>query len=248
MQIEKSLLKLGFEEKESKIYLTCLQLGPETAFNIAKRSGLKRSTAYFVLNQLTEKGLISVKQNRKNTKYIASNPKKLITQLKHKQKVLDDVFPMLTAIYNYQEDKPNIQVYEGEEGVRQVCLEMLEDLKKVKEVIFFGDVYHAPGLQKVEDIWFQESKKHGYKIRELLNYSERNGEYAKMIKSNKNPSYQIKFIPKDLEITKNNNAIFGNKLAIFSTNENQFVTVIESSSIANAHRSLFELAWNSALE
>ena len=246
MKIEQKLQELGLNEKEAKIYLACLQLGPNTAYNIAERSRLKRSTTYFTLNLLMKQGLVSLKQTKKVTLYSAANPKRLLTQLRHKGRVLDDLLPTLSAVYNYDHDKPNIQVFEGWEGLNLVYLEIMEFLKKGKEVCFYGDISHAPQFQSLVDSWLNETKNRRYKIREIFNQKEKNKDYFNKVRQNKNPNHRIRFLPKKLSLMENDNAVFDNKLAIFSIKSSQFVTVIESQAIANSYRVMFELAWRQA--
>ena len=44
--------------KKAKIYLAALQLGGDKVQEIAVKAGLKRSTAYVILDELKQKGLI----------------------------------------------------------------------------------------------------------------------------------------------------------------------------------------------
>ena len=227
MQIEKQLQEIGFEEKEAKVYLSSLQLGENTAFNIARRCDLKRSTTYFVLNNLVKKGLLSIKQTRKATLFSATNPNKLITQLKYREDVLTNLLPLLSAIYKYPEDKPGIQVYEGSGGLKQIYLEIVEFIKKGKEVLLFGDISHFSELKSLMDIWLNESKNKRYKVRELLNHREKNGDYIKQIGKNKNPNHQIKLVPENFVFMENDNVIYGNKFLQVSLKT--FSNIINSS-------------------
>jgi len=247
MTLEKQLKQIGFHEKEAKVYLACLQLGEDSAYHIAKKCGLKRATVYFTLNLLVERGLVSVWKTKKTTLWRAANPKKLFTQIKRKEETLTEIFPLLQSIYNFDEDRPNIQVFEGQAGVRQIYSEIIDYLGKSKEILCWGDVSHAWNL--LEDItrkYLKESQNRRYKIREILNESEKNKEYIKSIRKNKNPYHKIRFLAEDQIFSGNDNIIFGNKLAIFSTQNKLFATIIESQDIAKSYRILFELAWKSA--
>jgi len=247
MTLEKQLEQLGFHEKEAKVYLACLQLGQNTAYHIAQKCGLKRATVYFTLNLLVERGLVSIWKTKKATLFRAANPKKLFTQIKRKEEALTEIFPLLQSIYNFDEDKPNIQVFEGQAGVRQIYSEIIDYLTKEKEVLCWGDISHAWNI--LEDItrkYLKVSQNRRYKIREILNESEKDKEYAKSIRKNKNPRYLIRFLPETQIFSGNDNVIFGDKLVIFSTQNKLFAIVIESQDIAKSYQILFELAWKSA--
>ena len=50
--IEKTLEQLGLTSKESRVYLTLLELGPTAIRNIAERAGINRGTTYESLKKL----------------------------------------------------------------------------------------------------------------------------------------------------------------------------------------------------
>lgn len=248
MPLEKQLEQIGFHEKEAKVYLGALQLGQDTAYHIAQKCGLKRATVYFTLNLLVERGLVSIWKTKKATLFRAANPKKLFTQIKRKEETLTEIFPLLQSIYNFDEDRPNIQVFEGQAGVRQIYIEMVEYLQKGKEVLFWGDISHIWNiLEDITNKYIKETKNPRYKIREILNESEKNKEYVKSIRKNKNPNHKIRFLKEDQIFSGNDNIVFGNKLAIFSTQNKLFATVIESQDISKSYKILFNLAWQSSV-
>jgi sugar-specific transcriptional regulator TrmB len=247
LSLEKQLQQIGFNEKEAKVYLACLQLGQDTAWHISQKCALKRSTTYFVLSELVERGLISIWKTKKVTLFRAANPKKLFTQIKHKEETLNEIFPLLQSIYNFDEDRPNIQIFEGREGVRQIYAEIVDYLGKGREILCWGDIGHIWDL--LEDVtakYLIQARNRRFKIREILNESEKNKEYVKSIRKNKNPNHKIRFLSEDKLFSGNDNIVFGDKLAIFSTQNKLFATVIESQDIARSYKILFDLAWQNA--
>lgn len=244
--IEGQLQKLGLEEKEAKVYLACLDLKEATAFDISQKSNIKRSTTYFVLENLVQKGLVFVRKTKKATFFGASSPKKLITQHKHKEKILQNLVPTLSLAYNSSNNAPRVQIYEGDEGMRQIYLEIIEHLKKRKEALFFGEISHFDQFQDVLDEWTRNLSRKDFKTRGLMNYSEIDSGYVKKIRQSQNPNHQNRFLPKGSAFLSNDNAIYGQKLAIFFTKKERFAIVIESQEIADSYRALFDLAWKSA--
>lgn len=246
MTLERQLEQIGFNEKEAKVYLASLQLGQDTAYHIAQKCGLKRATVYFTLNLLVERSLVSIWKTKKATLFRAASPKKLFTQIKRKEETLNEIFPLLQSIYNFDEDRPNIQIFEGQEGVRQIYSEIVDYLAKGKEIQCWGDISHVfDYLEDITEKLFRETETRKYKIREILNESEKNKEYVKSIQKNKNPNHKIRFLKEDQVFSGNDNIVFGNKLAIFSTQNKLFATIIESQDIARSYRIIFELAWKS---
>ncbi|MCM3217031.1 helix-turn-helix domain-containing protein [Niallia taxi] len=56
--IVQQLKKLGFNEYEAKSYVALVKLGPATAYQVSKASGIPRARIYDVLNTLVEKGIV----------------------------------------------------------------------------------------------------------------------------------------------------------------------------------------------
>ena len=84
--VEKVLKNLGLNDKEIKIYLACLRLGPSPVRKIAQESGVNRGTAYDILRSLIKLGLVSYYHKDKNQYFIAENPEKLKEALDQKRK------------------------------------------------------------------------------------------------------------------------------------------------------------------
>jgi len=56
--IVQQLKKLGFNEYEAKAYVSLVKLGPVTAYQVSKESGIPRARIYDVLTTLVEKGIV----------------------------------------------------------------------------------------------------------------------------------------------------------------------------------------------
>lgn len=245
MNIEKVLKIIGLKDKEARVYFASLQLGQDTAYNIALKSGLKRPTVYFILERLLEKGFVSVKRTPKAAYFTAISPFKLLLKIDKQKDALEKALPELDQFYRAQSHKPNVQVYEGKEGIELIYYEMAENVRKGKEVIYFGSTAHFLSEYKpFLDIWIKEMKNKSAHARELLVKEELEGyDYLDKIRENNNPNHQIRFFPPGVKFTENDNIIFGNKLAIFSLKKEVFVILIESENITESYRNMFEIAW-----
>lgn len=248
MKKEDILETIGLKDKEAKVYLACLEMGQETAFNIAKRSKVKRSTVYFVLEKLVQKGFASLKQTPKASYYSVISPTKLLLKVESHKDALEKVLPELETIFRNQSHKPKVEIYEGRDGVKLIYREMAENLKTGKEVLYFGSTKHfLEEYQDLLDMWVAATRNKRYHAREILIKKElENSDYLQKIAQNANPNHQIRFFPRGIEFIENDNMIFGSKLAIFSLKKEVFVILIESENIANSYRNLFEMAWRVA--
>ena len=98
--LEKELQQLGLSDKEAKTYLASLELGPVSVQEIAKKSGLKRPTVYFAIEQLIKMGLMSSFEKGKKRYFSAESPERLvslITAQKRKATALEEGAVLLTA-------------------------------------------------------------------------------------------------------------------------------------------------------
>ncbi|MDD4990554.1 MAG: helix-turn-helix domain-containing protein [Candidatus Pacebacteria bacterium] len=118
--IEKLLTKFGLNEKEIKVYLTCLETGTAYAGHITKKSGLNRSTCYVILEQLIKKGLVSKSGNEKKFQFSAEKPERLLSLIKERQaqdaileKELANLLPELQSSFNRNKDFPKIKFLKG---------------------------------------------------------------------------------------------------------------------------------------
>lgn len=246
MEIEKILITLGLTEKEAQIYLVLLQVGQDSVFNIAKKSELKRPTVYLILDSLLQKGLASILKTPKAILYSATSPKKLEYQVEEQKNNLEKILPTLETIYNLEPNKPKIQIFQGANGLKTIITEIIETLKPNQEIICYGNIdylYHPGSVYKeIADLWISKSTNKLYKIREIINTSEHSKIYSTNISKMKNQNHQIRFAPNNLNF-ECDNVIYGNKLAIFSTQKDLFVVVIESEPIVNSYRQVFEALW-----
>ena len=69
---EKALLACGLNKKEAKLYLASLELGPATVNKLAKKSRLKRTTIYSLIDSLGARGIIK-EVRRRGKKYFFTN-------------------------------------------------------------------------------------------------------------------------------------------------------------------------------
>ena len=246
--MEQLLKEIGFSEKQAKVYLACLVLGKDTVFNIAKKAELKRPTVYLILEDLVEKGLIGIEKTPRVTFYTASNPKKLLTDLKNKERELEENLMDLESIYNVHSKRPRIQTYEGIKSIESLYDEITDYANlKAKEILSFGTLAYLGTVHKESyKYWLKNIKSKRCHIREILNHDEYNEQYLQTIKKFDNPNHKIKFVPEDFKLFKNDNLIYGNKVALFSSYKDYFVIVIESENMVETFKAFFELAWKSS--
>lgn len=238
----KTLEKLGLTEKEAKVYLANLELGPAKIQDIAKKSKIKRTTVYVIIDSLMQKGLISFYQSRKTKKFVAEEPYKLSLLLKEKQDTLKQTMPQFEALIKKGKvERPEVRFYQGKDG----CLTILEEtLEKANgEILYLGSI---------DDIYKIITKDYDYahyiparlakkiKFKALLFQDE---EALKLKTTEKRHLREIKFLPKGY-FFPSSMFIFQDKIALISSEKELVGIVIKSPDLAKMEEQKFELLWD----
>ena len=120
MNLSNVLKTYGLNEKQAKIYLTCLELGSSSVQKISKKAELARSSCYEILESLKKQGLISEFKKKTIRYFSAEDPKKIITQAQEKVILLEKALPQFNAIYKKTGDQPTVRFYKGKEGMKLI--------------------------------------------------------------------------------------------------------------------------------
>lgn len=249
MIAERHLIKLGLSEKEAKLYIAALQLGSGSVQEIAKKADVKRPTAYVVLDQLVQKGLVSKKPSGGGHDYIAESPEKLETLVDQQKFALSNALPLLKDIYKEEQARPHVKIYEGLEGMKKVYFDTV--WKSKTPVYFFSSIRRIN--QKFPELlgqWLTDNKDPDFQkdIKELVNPDREDLEYAiKTLEVGHGDSARV--VPKDFPrvFTGTDNAIFDDKVMFQSLEGKLFTTLIQNKTLAESMRTLFLLAWDAAV-
>lgn len=240
----------GLNPDQSKVYMSCMELGPSTVTEIAKHAQTKRPTTYLILDSLIILGLVSIRKMGERKKlYSAEHPKRLQQILQLKLKQTQDILPQLEAIYYKPKQKPTIKLLEGRMGVRQIYDEMFETLSEGKEVLAFSNI---ESLQSKFPDYLEQyiavlRKKQRYKIKELNILNDTTKTYVKRIWGLKGKNHELRFFPEHVEFHSVDSIIYEDKVAFFSFYQQVYVLLIQDKNIVESHRALFYQAWSTGL-
>jgi len=247
MITQKQLIELGFNEKEAKVYLALLELGPATATQIARKAKINRTTSYDILDSLAGDGLINLIGETKIQKYAAESPEKVIKFLENKilktkeqLNLAQSLMPQLLSIYSSRE-KPKVKFYEGAEGMREAFEDTLtadreilayavgEDMNKALPAKYFRDYFKRRTLKNISVRVIAPDTKESRAV--VIND-------AKELRTSL-------LVPKEKFYFSIEMNIYNNKIMVASWRE-KFAIIIESEEISSAQRKIFELAWEGA--
>ncbi|MCX6797410.1 MAG: TrmB family transcriptional regulator [Candidatus Doudnabacteria bacterium] len=247
MQIEVILKNFGLSEKEISVYLALIELGPSSVREISAKSKVNRGTTYDILKSLIVAGIVSYYNKESKQYFIAEEPEKLLSAIDQKQEGLLEVrkniqenLPLLKILFEKQGGKTVVKFYEGSKGVRQIFVDILEEVGKSPDKIYY--LYSSATAEDRKSVYgampdFSErriAKKISVKIISL-------GEGGKLAGLD-----ERKLMPigkKDLKAT--HEIIYAGKVVHISigNNENPVGLVIQNEEIYQAQKMIFEYNW-----
>jgi HTH-type transcriptional regulator, sugar sensing transcriptional regulator len=95
----KDIQNLGLTEKEAKLYLTSLRLGPSSMQTLAAKARIDRGTAYHVAMTLEGKGLFQQIVNGKRPLFGVTTPGELYSYVEFRKREADQQFETMQAMY-----------------------------------------------------------------------------------------------------------------------------------------------------
>lgn len=159
------LRKLGLKEKEARVYLAGLELGPESLQNIARKSEITRPTAYGIVRALQEKGLFKETKQGKKRLFIANSPEKILHILRLQKRELEEkerefirIIAALESRYALKE-KEAIQTFKGKEGMEVLEEQLL--FTSSKELLVFSSEWSSVEKKKRKAIYEKIRKRLG---------------------------------------------------------------------------------------
>jgi sugar-specific transcriptional regulator TrmB len=241
-----SLQKLGLSEKESKVYLACLELGDSSASDISLKSHLPRTLVYDILERLITLGLVSyaIKDNKKH--FWAAEPKEFKRMLQEKENALNEVMPQLEAIQKAKGVKrPRVEIYEGVEGMKTAMSNIINS--GVKEFYAYG------GSGKGREImpafmteWHRIRLRNKMLLKIIYNDTE---EIRESIVKDKEvlKAMEYRFAPIKVA-SPGAIIIYANKMVLRSWDKEPFAVVIESDEMIKNQKKYFEELWKISKE
>lgn len=224
-----------------------LELGPAPVNEIAKQSGINRSTAYVLLDSLSGHGLVSISEKSGTKIYNPAPPERIIQFLEESVKKYTELvgtarslLPELKAMYVGVGPKPKVQFYEGIEGIKTAYEDTLTSQETIRAYASIENMHKA--LPNYFPDYYQRraSKKIGIRAifpdtpeaRERMTHDSEEAREAQLV-----PAEKYAFSP---EIN-----VYDDKIVFMSLVE-RFSLIIQSQELADALKNAFELSWKEA--
>ncbi len=243
--LQEQLKEIGLDGDEGAVYAAALELGPATVLEIARKTGLNRTTLYAVTDRLIEKRLLAKSPNGKRTVFAAEPPEKLALLLKEKLAKLDDLLPELMLLGRKGTVKPKMKYYEGLEGIKTIYRDSLQSNDKTLYA-FVGVErlnVHSKALNAFWENEYITGRKnkniHGKLI--IPDNAEGRAFKAKDETSNR----ECRLVPASNYNFEGEVLLYDDVVCFVSyTEDEEFALSLESKSIAKTLRMIWQIVWN----
>ena len=245
------LISLGLSDKEANLYLAVLELGKASVQQLSEQSGMKRVTAYVILEQLLEVGLIKQMTEGKKKLYHAAHPSTLekllegrISQLEAQRADLKGRMDQLEAMYNFRTDKPTVRYFEGKDGLEELDRYGRGQLTEGMEVLGISPhdlIAQAFPKRRTEAVNERLEKKITSKVIYVDDAETSEAANKKQLREG------IHFSRKELDLKGTCVVYTGWGVKFFSYDpKDYFGVLIQSPEIADILEKVFSLAWDGA--
>ena len=96
--LAEKLHELGFTPQQARLYVAGLQRGASLMKPLASCAGVKRSTAYYAIEELLRRGFFSAKKIGKRTYYTAAAPEQLKKMSLQRLRFVEKISPALKRL------------------------------------------------------------------------------------------------------------------------------------------------------
>lgn len=230
---------LGLTSTETAVYLASLQLGPTSVQEIAKKARLSRTTSYEAIASLQERGLMSTYEQGKKKFFSAEDPERAVAHFRARigefqaqVEALTRVIPDLQMLTGGE--RPTVRFFEGKEAL----LALFRDLasanpNQIDEVSNFDDIYQYLDSQHLQE------------VRKIINPQKIRVRILHHGKLQRAPREGVKYceLLPELGDFHGDIIIYGSRVGFVEFRGKLIVVIIESASLAQTARVLFEAAW-----
>lgn len=234
---------LGLSDKAAKAYLAALELGEATVQDIARHAGIARTSIYYTLKELRERGALLETKRNKKIYYIAAEPREVLKLARERVWDFEDNIEELEERRHAVYKKPRVYFLYGPQGFKQVWDMIFKSPSKQFSII-------------TEGANFLDFVKERYIIDEIITTKKALGVKSRQLIVDS--AYAQKIVAKDTKENRESRLLpAGSKLPFTEIITDRFVAfisprwdntlfVIENENFALTRSSAFDLLWTMA--
>lgn len=247
-KIRTGLLQLGLSYREARAYLSVLQCPQSTILTISRDTGMSRGTVYDEVEKLKIKGyLTEIKKGARRIITVENPTNKLYSLLDEKHQslekaknIVEDILPVIKIVGSISaQNTPKVTVYSGEKGFKTVWNDIFACAEKTFLSIARIETFVKFAGEKYFDELQKRKIKSGFHSRAINEDTE---PARKLKEEDSRYGRETRLLPKEYSFPSTE-IIYGNKIAMFSTVEENLILVIESADFAKTHHFYFDIMW-----
>jgi len=241
-KLYKLLTQLGFNERETDVYVALCGLGQAKATVISRASKQPRTRIYQSLEALEERGLIARTENNGVLEFFPNRPDALLELVMQRMGELDslkgalkEVLPLLAIRKHGTNQKPIVQVSHGMEAMKMIYREILSQ----PFISIFNPklTYERFGQGTVQWAFGRQVR---LRARELIVDNEESRTYTSRWKMTK--QYQYRILPAGIQFDTDI-MVTDNLLTLFFYDDEFTVVRIDNPRLTAPMKNLFEFVW-----
>lgn len=242
---------IGFTKGEIKVYFSLLELGNTTSGPVILKSNVSRSKVYEILERLKEKGVVS-ESIQENIRYFqAASPERILDYIEEKENSIKNqkeefkkILPELVQKQKYAEEKQEVKVYVGFEGIKSFYEEILKQLNEGDEYLamtFSDNSLNHESIILMFQKFHQKRAEKQAKAKILCNVRDKLTQQKMNYSNTKLYEFRItkQILPQGIAIIKDMVATFN-----WGKKPRVFVTICKEN--ADQYRKFFYSVWKTA--
>lgn len=239
--LTKAIAASGLSDKAAQAYLACLELGEATVQQIAERARLKRTSVYYVIDELTRSGAIVKTRRNRKLYYVAENPSSVLKNARKRLHVFEELLPQLEERKHSAIPRPRLYFLYGVPGFKQIWDRIFALPEKEYRIMTSGESFLGFVREKyVVDEIIKKKITLGIKSKQLITDSA----YArKIVAKDTRENRESRLLPPQYPLPFTI-LVAGTLTAFISPRYENMLLVVESESFAKTQRSLFEALWD----
>lgn len=246
---EKILMDCGLSAEQVKVYLFLLKNGQAPAKHIATATSVGRTLTYKVLEQLIALDLVEKKDNlTKVTFFFPAHPQRLKDLAAKKLQTteqatanLNSIFGALTSEFNMLLGKPNVQFFEGVDGLKKIHDDILETEQEIR-------IISSPIEERSEVIHLireQIEKQAAKNIQtKAITTDQDDRIFAFPVRDDEKYLVTRKIVPPEHLPVPAQIIVYGDKVTITNFKESIISVLVDSKYVADTFRVMFDYMWN----
>lgn len=243
MTTEQALAQYGFNRKETALYLCLLKNIELSAFELAKKTDIPRTSVYTTLEILKKRGLITSSLKNNVAHYTPENPKQLLRILEEKEQVIQEALPEMMNLIDTAGKNPSAKLYLGEAGVKAVFEDVLETINgqnlPMMQAVSQLDVLEA--FPRFFPDWQKRRHANNKTFTQLIVPGSAKNSLPELFQSREDR--ETRFFPERFAFDCSLE-IYGNKTATISLKDGEYQSIIiDSPTVTNTFKQFFLFAW-----